>query len=68
MLNTPPRPCTDTEIPIIDLSNINSPNLGDRQALAAEVRAAAVGTGFFYVKNHGIEEAVIQKAKEQALR
>ncbi|KAK6597288.1 2OG-Fe(II)oxygenase superfamily protein, partial [Botrytis cinerea] len=67
VLNTPPRPCTDTEIPIIDLSNISSPNLSDRQALAAEIRAAAVGTGFFYVKNHGIEEVVIKKAKEQAL-
>ncbi|APA15228.1 hypothetical protein SS1G_08844 [Sclerotinia sclerotiorum 1980 UF-70] len=67
VLNTPPRPCTDTEIPIIDLSNIDSPNLSDRQALAAEVRAAAVGTGFFYVKNHGIEEEVIARAKEQAL-
>ncbi|KAB8291650.1 hypothetical protein EYC80_006450 [Monilinia laxa] len=66
VLNTPPRPCTDTEIPIIDLSNINSPSLSDRQALAAEVRAAAVGTGFFYVKNHGIEEQVIEKARKQA--
>ncbi|KAG4026841.1 hypothetical protein MFRU_036g00740 [Monilinia fructicola] len=67
VLNTPPRPCTDTEIPIIDLSKINSPNLGDREALAAEVRAAAVGTGFFYVKNHGIAEEVIEKARTQAL-
>lgn len=32
------------------------------------MRAAAVGTGFFYVKNHGIEEEVIMKAKDQALR
>lgn len=68
VLTTPPRPCTASEIPIINLSNIDSPNLGDRQALAAEVRAAAVGTGFFYVKNHGIEEEVILKAKDQALR
>ncbi|RAL58371.1 hypothetical protein DID88_006051 [Monilinia fructigena] len=37
VLNAPPRPCTDTEIPIIDLSNINSPNLSDRQVLAAEL-------------------------------
>ncbi|KAI9641193.1 hypothetical protein NHQ30_009993 [Ciborinia camelliae] len=68
VLSTPPRPCTTTEIPIISLSQIDSPRLEDRQALAAEVRAAALGTGFFYVKDHGIGEEVIVKAKEQALR
>ncbi|KAF8865729.1 Clavaminate synthase-like protein [Acephala macrosclerotiorum] len=67
VLNTPPRDCTAEEIPIIDLSPLYSERLEDRQALAKEVRAAAVNTGFFYIKNHGIEEQTIADAKNQLL-
>lgn len=67
VLNTPPRDCTAEEIPIIDLSPLSSEELEDRQALAKEIRAAAVNTGFFYIKNHGIEEQTIADAKKQLL-
>jgi isopenicillin N synthase-like dioxygenase len=67
VLATPPRDCTASEIPIIDLSPLYSSSLSDRLALAAEIRTAAVNTGFFYVKNHGIEEKVIEDAKRQLL-
>lgn len=67
VLNTPPRDCTAEEIPIIDLSPLNSEKLEYRQALAKQVRAAAVNTGFFYIKNHGIEEQIIADAKKQLL-
>jgi isopenicillin N synthase-like dioxygenase len=56
MSSTPPRDCAPEEIPVIDLTHLYSDKLEDRKALAKEIRAAAVNTGFFYIKNHGIEE------------
>lgn len=67
VLNTPPRDCTAEEIPVIDLTALDSPNLEDRKALAGQIRAAAVNTGFFYIKNHGISEKIIADAKKQLL-
>lgn len=64
----PPRPATEEEIPIIDLSPINSDLLEVRKGLAAKVRAASENTGFFYVKNHGIPEELIQEALKQSKR
>ncbi|KAF8133892.1 hypothetical protein EV363DRAFT_1582878 [Boletus edulis] len=42
-----------------DLEHIASPDPVLRRVLAAEIRAACVNVGFFYVKHHGIPEAVI---------
>ena len=67
VLNTPPRACTAEEIPIIDLKPLFSTEFADRKALSEEIRAAAVNTGFFYIKNHGIDEEVIAAAKKQLL-
>ncbi|TVY64183.1 1-aminocyclopropane-1-carboxylate oxidase [Lachnellula suecica] len=67
VLDTSPRDCTASEIPIIDISPIYSSHLSDRKALASTLRAAAVNTGFFYIKNHGIEEEIIANAKKQLL-
>jgi hypothetical protein len=67
VLNTPPRDCTPEEIPVIDLTRLYSSALSDRKDLAKEIRAAAVNTGFFYIKNHGIEEEIIGNAKKQLL-
>jgi hypothetical protein len=67
VLDTPPRDCTAEEIPVIDLSPLYSSKLEDREALAAEIRASAVNTGFFYIKNHGIDEKIIANAKKQLL-
>lgn len=67
VLNTPPRPCTVEEIPIIDLKPLRSSELDDRRALAQEIRTAAINSGFFYIKNHGIDEQIIESAKIQLL-
>jgi hypothetical protein len=67
VLNTQPRDCTTEEIPIIDLSPLYSSKFEDRKTLAREIRAAAVNTGFFYIKNHGISERIIADAKKQLL-
>jgi hypothetical protein len=67
VLNTPPRDCTAEEIPVIDLTPIYSSKLEDRLGLAAKIEAVAVNTGFFYIKNHGIDEKTISDAKKQLL-
>lgn len=66
VLTTPPRDCTAEEIPIIDLTHMFSTKLGDRKELSKQIRAAAVNTGFFYVKNHGLGKE-IESAKKQCL-
>jgi len=67
ILNTPPRDCTPAEIPIIDLSSLHSDELHDRKSLATKIQSAATGSGFFYIKSHGIPDEVIANAKKQAL-
>lgn len=67
VLNIPPRDCTAEEIPIIDLTPLYSSKLEDRKALALKIRAASLNTGFFYIKNHGIDQDIIVNAKKQLL-
>lgn len=65
VLQTEPRDATDNEIPVIDLSNISSQSLEDRKAIANAVRSAGVNTGFFYIRNHGIDQQIIDRARHQ---
>ena len=67
VLDLPPRPCTAEEIPIIDLTSVHSSILEDRCALAQEIRNASISSGFFYIKNHGIDDKTIADAKMQLL-
>jgi isopenicillin N synthase-like dioxygenase len=66
--SAPPRAATAEEIPIIDLSKLSSKNLEDRKGIALKIKAAAENTGFFYIENHGIEEEIIENAKESAMK
>jgi hypothetical protein len=61
-----PRECHLDEIPIIDVSDLYG-DLAAKRRLAAKVKEAAKGTGFFYIKNHGISDEIIEKARAQAL-
>lgn len=67
VLNVPPRDCTSEEIPIIDLTPLKSGDLDDRKKLGSQIKRAAMNTGFFYIRNHGISEEVIASAKKQLL-
>lgn len=60
----PPRDCMDNEIPIIDVSRMDG-ELEGRIALSAEILLAAETSGFFYIKNHGIKEDIINDALKQ---
>ena len=62
-----PRPATDDEIPVIDLSHIDG-DFEARKGLAAQIRTASENTGFFYVKNHGIPEEFIEHTLALAKR
>ncbi|KAN0087661.1 hypothetical protein V8E55_006282 [Tylopilus felleus] len=55
-------------IPVIDIADLSSPDPLLRSALATEIRSACVDVGFFYVKNHGIPDAVIHAATNSAKR
>lgn len=64
VLKSPPRDCDPSEVPIIDLTGLFG-DLQSRQALAVTIREAAENTGFFYIKNHGIPDHVIDAALAQ---
>lgn len=68
VLTSPPRDCTAEEIPIIDLTPLYSEDLKERKVLAGEIRKAAVNNGFFYVKNHGIDQDIIERARRECIR
>ncbi|PPQ65889.1 hypothetical protein CVT26_000909 [Gymnopilus dilepis] len=54
------------DVPVIDLQNISSTDPIRRRKLADEIRDACIRVGFFYVKNHGIPEDVINAVLEEA--
>jgi isopenicillin N synthase-like dioxygenase len=66
LLYTPPHAAT--RIPVIDLEPSFSGRRDDRIAAAGEIHKAARETGFFYVKNHRINPALVDCAFRQAKR
>ncbi|KAF7167771.1 hypothetical protein CNMCM6106_003214 [Aspergillus hiratsukae] len=63
---TKPSQVDFRSIPIIDLSNLHSSNIHERRELAQEIDQACTQVGFFYIKNHGISEELINKTHEAA--
>lgn len=60
-----PRDARSDEIPIIDLSGMNG-TVEERKTLAREIKQASENTGFFYIKNHGVPEEIIENAYNAA--
>jgi isopenicillin N synthase-like dioxygenase len=56
ILYSPPRPAT--HVPVIDLAGWRDADR--RRALARALREACRDTGFFYVRNHGIPQELIE--------
>jgi isopenicillin N synthase-like dioxygenase len=67
VLLTPPRNCTAEEIPIIDLAPLWSDKVEERKTVAQQIRSAALNSGFFYIKNHGIPAETIARCRQQVL-
>ncbi|OAA38558.1 2OG-Fe(II) oxygenase superfamily protein [Metarhizium rileyi] len=63
----PPRNCTNLEVPLVDLANLEG-SAAQRKVIADALQQAAETSGFFYIKNHGIPPDVIQEAQIQAKR
>ncbi|CAG8959412.1 hypothetical protein HYFRA_00001310 [Hymenoscyphus fraxineus] len=72
VLTTPPRDCTEEEIPVISLAPLflEDDDLGKeaKRKLAKRIRNAAVETGFFYVRDHGIPMEVVERARGEGMR
>ncbi len=50
-----------TEVPVIDLSDLYSGDARRYREIATQITEACQGLGFFYVTNHGIEQAKIDR-------
>ena len=53
-------------IPVIDLQASFTGTAADRAAIAKEIRAASCDIGFFYIRNHGVPQALIDAQFEWA--
>ena len=48
-------------IPVLDLSDALEPGAARSNEVAQQMRAAAMASGFFYVRNHGVPRALVQR-------
>lgn len=55
-------------IPIVDISDLEAPDLARRQAVAAAMGQAASEVGFLYVRGHGVDEDLFAAVLEAARR
>jgi isopenicillin N synthase-like dioxygenase len=57
-----------TEIPVIDFAPMREGDLAARRRVAAALREACIGVGFFYLVDHGVAQALIDRTFAQAKR
>jgi isopenicillin N synthase-like dioxygenase len=50
---------SEASLPVIDIGGLSSPILSDRKQVAGKLRAACLRNGFFYISNHGVDEALV---------
>jgi isopenicillin N synthase-like dioxygenase len=53
-------------LPVIDMAGVSRRDPEAMATAARQIREACTQTGFFYVKNHGLPEAVVQRTLEAA--
>lgn len=61
-----PRPFSTTQLPLIDIGGLRGGDQQARLAVAAKLRQACEERGFFYVANHGVDEALIVRVFAQS--
>jgi isopenicillin N synthase-like dioxygenase len=55
-------------LPIIDIGDLASPHLAARRIVAAQLHEACGYNGFFYVRNHGVSEPLVDAVFAEAER
>src|SRR5271156_4838809 len=55
-------------LPIIDIGDLASPHLAARRAVAAQQHEACCYNGFFYIRNHGVPESLVDTVFGEAER
>ncbi|MBB5685675.1 isopenicillin N synthase family dioxygenase [Sphingobium boeckii] len=55
-------------IPLIDLTDALTADASGREQVADQIRVAAETCGFFYISNHGVPQALIDRQFEEAER
>ena len=53
-------------LPVVDVSDLTSSNLDARRAVGARLHGACLDKGFFYIKNHGVEESLVNNVFSEA--
>src|ERR1700691_4213818 len=53
-------------LPVIDISGLSSQNAADRRAVGVQLRSACLDKGFFYIKNHGVSEPLVDDVFKEA--
>ena len=56
------------KIPVIDFGPFLTGNLATRQSVAREIGEACCNIGFFYLSNHGVEPALLERTFAEAKR
>src|SRR5438034_6430211 len=51
-----------SEVPVIDIQALISRDAAGMRRVAAQMREAAELVGFFYIKNHGVPEDLLERA------
>ncbi|KIX05262.1 uncharacterized protein Z518_06134 [Rhinocladiella mackenziei CBS 650.93] len=57
-----------TDLPVIDIQDISHPNLKHRRRVAKSICDAAINSGFFYIRNHGVPEDDVESIFREAKR
>jgi len=57
---------TDTRLPLIDMTGVHQGDPASIQRVGAAIREACSESGFFYITNHGVPQAVIDRAMAAA--
>jgi isopenicillin N synthase-like dioxygenase len=66
IIYTPPQ--APTSIPVVDLSGSFSSNREERKKVSWEIHKACRETGFFYIRNHGVDQKLIDAQFDSARR